>query len=81
MVVLISSATLKSVKLILNSSAILITNVFFYFRAKLHIRDLCPSETASMCSDEEQVVLSDAVMTQATKLGLNDKIASHLYFV
>lgn len=34
-----------------------------------------------MSSDEEPIVLSDAVMTQATRISLNDKIASDLYFV
>ncbi|XP_050691117.1 protein argonaute-2-like [Eriocheir sinensis] len=51
------------------------------FRAKLHIRDLCPSETASLSSGEEQSVPSDAVMTQAAKVDIHDKIATHLYFV
>lgn len=51
------------------------------FRAKLHIRDICPSETASMSSGEEQNVLPDAILTEATKIDLDDKIATRLYFV
>uniref|UniRef100_A0A0P4WKQ8 Uncharacterized protein n=1 Tax=Scylla olivacea TaxID=85551 RepID=A0A0P4WKQ8_SCYOL len=51
------------------------------FRAKLHIRDICPSETSSLSSEEEQNVLSDALLAEATKIALNDKIATQLYYV
>ncbi|XP_050701714.1 protein argonaute-2-like isoform X2 [Eriocheir sinensis] len=51
------------------------------YRAKLHSRDLCPSEAASMSSGEDQVVPSDAVMTLATKVDINDKIANLMYFI
>lgn len=52
------------------------------FRAKLHIRDICPSETSSLSSsEEEQTVLPDAVLTEATKISRHDSIATQLYYV
>lgn len=51
------------------------------FRAKVHIKDLCQSENSSLASGEQELAVSDAVMTQAAKIDRLHEIASKLYFV
>ncbi|XP_045608306.1 protein argonaute-2 [Procambarus clarkii] len=50
------------------------------FRAKVHIQDLCPSETSSLASGEEEGP-SDAAIAQAARMDLDSEIASKHYFV
>ncbi|XP_045608324.2 protein argonaute-2 [Procambarus clarkii] len=50
------------------------------FRAKVHIQDLCPSETSSLASGEEEGP-SDAAIAQAAKMDCASELASKLYFV
>lgn len=50
------------------------------FRAKVHIQDLCPSETSSLASGESEAP-TDAQINQAARMDLESEIASRLYFV
>ncbi|XP_071529363.1 protein argonaute-2-like isoform X2 [Panulirus ornatus] len=50
------------------------------FRAKVHIHDICSSDTSSVESGEERA-LNDAIMTRAVKMDRENVMSSRLYFV